>query len=196
MAEKRSEMKNKKNKKKVVWGITGSGDRIRETAEVMKEMRRQYDDDVEIRVYISKAGDQVVKYYKLFPELEAEFDKIWVEANANAPFLAGQVQMGRFEFILIAPATSNTVAKISLRIADTMLTNAAIMSQKVLLPLYIMPSDFREGKVTTKLPDGRDLLLVIRKEDVEHVEKLAAMEGVTMLERPEDIPKIFEEHFG
>jgi archaeoflavoprotein AfpA len=196
MAEKSAETKNKKNKKKVVWGITGSGDRIRETAEVMKEMRRQYDDDVEIRVYISKAGDQVVKYYKLFPELEAEFDKIWVEANANAPFLAGQVQMGRFEFILIAPATSNTVAKISLRIADTMLTNAAIMSQKVLLPLYIMPSDFREGKVTTKLPDGRDLLLVIRKEDVEHVEKLAAMEGVTMLERPEDIPKIFEEHFG
>lgn len=196
MAEKRVETKNKKNKKKMVWGITGSGDRIRETAEVMKEMRRQYDDDVEIRVYISKAGDQVVKYYKLFPELEAEFDKIWVEANANAPFLAGQVQMGRFEFILIAPATSNTVAKISLRIADTMLTNAAIMSQKVLLPLYIMPSDFREGKVTTKLPDGRDLLLVIRKEDVEHVEKLAAMEGVTMLERPEDIPKIFEEHFG
>lgn len=196
MAEKRVETKNKKNKKKMVWGITGSGDRIRETAEVMKEMRRQYDDDVEIRVYISKAGDQVVKYYKLFPELEAEFDKIWVEANANAPFLAGQVQMGRFEFILIAPATSNTVAKISLRIADTMLTNAAIMSQKVLLPLYIMPSDFREGKVTTKLPDGRDLLLVIRKEDVENVEKLAAMEGVTMLERPEDIPKIFEEHFG
>ena len=83
-----------------------------------------------------------------------------------------------------------------MRIADTMLTNAAIMSQTVLLPLYIMPSDFREGEVTTTLPDGRDLLLVIRKEDVEHVEKLAAMEGVTMLERPEDIPKIFEDHFG
>jgi archaeoflavoprotein AfpA len=183
-------------KKKVVWGITGSGDRIRETAEIMKEMRRKYDDEVEIRVYISKAGDQVVKYYKLFPELEQEFDKIWVEANANAPFLAGQVQMGRFEFLLIAPATSNSVAKISLRIADTMLTNAAIMSQKVLLPLYIMPSDFKEGEVITKLPDGRDLKLVIRKEDVEHVQKLAVMEGVTMLERPEDIPRVFEKHFG
>jgi archaeoflavoprotein AfpA len=183
-------------KRKVVWGITGSGDRIRETAEIMTEMRRKYDDDVEIRVYISKAGDQVVKYYKLFPELEEEFDKIWVEANANAPFLAGQVQMGRFEFMLIAPATSNTVAKVSLRIADTMLTNAAIMSQKVLLPLYIMPSDFREGEVTTKLPDGRDLKLMIRKEDVEHVQKLAAMEGVSMLEMPEDIPRVFKKHFG
>ncbi len=189
-----TEMRPKK--KKVVWGITGSGDRIRETAEIMTQMRRKYEDEVEIRVYISKAGDQVVKYYKLFPELEQEFDKIWVEANANAPFLAGQVQMGRFEFMLIAPATSNSVAKISLRIADTMLTNAAIMSQKVLMPLYIMPSDFKEGEVTTTLPDGRDLKLVIRKEDVEHVQKLAAMEGVNMLERPKDIPRVFEKHFG
>jgi len=183
-------------KKKVVWGISGSGDRIRETTAVMMEMNKKYEDRVDIRVYVSKAGDQVLKYYKLFPEMEVDFDKIWVEINANAPFLAGQIQMGQYDFMLIAPATSNTVAKISLRIADTMLTNAAIMSQKVWLPLYIMPSDLKEGEVITTLPNGKDLKLIIRKEDVEHVEKLAAMEGITILERPEDIPAIFEKHFG
>jgi archaeoflavoprotein AfpA len=191
-----AEMKESKKRKMIVWGITGSGDRIRETVDVMKEMKEKYEDRVDIRVYVSKAGDQVVKYYKLLPELEIDFDKIWVEANANAPFLAGQVQMGKFEFMLIAPATSNTVAKISLRIADTMLTNAAIMSQKALVPLYIMPSDFKEGEVITKLPNGKDLKLVIRKEDVEHVQKLAAMEGVSMLERTGDIPPLFEKYFG
>ncbi|MHC1593758.1 MAG: archaeoflavoprotein AfpA [Methanotrichaceae archaeon] len=191
-----AEMKESKKIKRIVWGITGSGDRIRDTVDVMKEMKEKYEDRVDIRVYVSKAGDQVVKYYKLLPELEIDFDKIWVEANANAPFLAGQVQMGKFEFMLIAPATSNTVAKISLRIADTMLTNAAIMSQKALVPLYIMPSDFKEGEVITKLPNGKDLKLVIRKEDVEHVQKLAAMEGVSMLEQTEDIPPVFEKYFG
>ena len=191
-----AEMKESKKRKRIVWGITGSGDRIRETVDVMKEMKEKYEDRVDIRVYVSKAGDQVVKYYKLLPELEIDFDKIWVEANANAPFLAGQIQMGKFEFMLIAPATSNTVAKISLRIADTMLTNAAIMSQKALVPLYIMPSDFKAGEVITKLPNGKDLKLVIRKEDVEHVQKLAAMEGVSMLERTEDIPPVFEKYFG
>ena len=191
-----AEMKESKKRKRIVWGITGSGDRIRDTVDVMKEMKEKYEDRVDIRVYVSKAGDQVVKYYKLLPELEIDFDKIWVEANANAPFLAGQVQMGKFEFMLIAPATSNTVAKISLRIADTMLTNAAIMSQKALVPLYIMPSDFKEGEVITRLPNGEDLKLVIRKEDVEHVQKLAAMEGVSMLERTEDIPPVFEKYFG
>jgi len=190
------EMKESNKIKRIVWGITGSGDRIRATVDVMKEMKEKYEDRVDIRVYVSKAGDQVVKYYKLLPELEIDFDKIWVEANANAPFLAGQVQMGMFEFMLIAPATSNTVAKISLRIADTMLTNAAIMSQKAQVPLYIMPSDFKEGEVITKLPNGKDLKLVIRKEDVEHAQKLAAMEGVSMLERTEDIPNVFEKYFG
>jgi len=128
--------------------------------------------------------------------LDSEFDKMWVEINANAPFLAGQIQMGQFEFMLIAPTTSNSVAKISLRIADTMITNAAVMSQKVMLPLYIMPSDFKEGTVITRLPNGKDLELMIRREDVEHVQKLAAMKGVSMLEKPSDIASVFEKHFG
>jgi flavoprotein len=51
----------------------------------------------------------------------------------------------KFDFLLIAPTTSNTVAKISLRIADTLLTNAAIMGQKTSTPIYIMPTDFKEG---------------------------------------------------
>lgn len=38
--------------------------------------------------------------------------KIFGLKFANAPFLAGQMQMGKYDFNLIAPATSNTVAKI------------------------------------------------------------------------------------
>jgi len=70
-------------------GITGSGDRIVETVEVMKELQKQYEDVVDIRVFVSKAGEQVIKYYKLFNDLEKSFDKVWVEINSNSPFLAG-----------------------------------------------------------------------------------------------------------
>jgi len=183
-------------KPKVAWGITGSGDRLPEIVDMMKNVQEIYRDAVDIRVYISRAGDQVIKYYKLFNDLEASFDKIWVEANANAPFLAGQLQLGKFVFLIIAPATSNTVAKISLRLADTLLTNAAIMAQKAYVPLYIMPSDYEEGVTTTKLPDGRDLKLRIRREDVEHVKRLEAMEGTFVLRRVDEIPSVFEKHFG
>jgi archaeoflavoprotein AfpA len=185
----------KKRKKKVAWGITGSGDKLVETVEVMKDLKKQYQNEVDIVVYLSKAGDQVVKYYRLAKDLEANFGRIWVEINPNSPFLAGQLQMGKFEFLLIAPATSNTVAKISMGIADSLLCNAAIMGLKAFVPFYIMPSDYEEGVIVTKLPNGRDMKLRIRKEDVEHVKKLAGMEDVFILEKPEEIYQIFKKHF-
>jgi len=146
--------------------------------------------------YLSKAGEQVIRYYKLVNDLNETFGKFFVEKNPNTPFLAGQLQTGRFEFLLIAPATSNTVAKISMGIADSLLSNAAIMALKAFVPVYIMPSDYEEGVVVTKLPDGKDLKLRIRKEDVEHVKKLSKMDDVYILEKPEDIYEVFEKHFG
>ena len=184
----------KGKRRRVAWGITGSGEKIEETVEIMEEMKEQYRKEFDIRVYVSKAGDQVLKYYNLSNTLETMFDKTWTEINANAPFLAGQIQMGNFEFLLLAPATSNTVAKISLRIADTLLTNAAIMGQKTSTPIYVMPTDFREGITTTKLPNGRDLNLKITREDAQHVKKLQDMENTFVFEHPGEIPAIFEKY--
>lgn len=187
--------KEGKKKRKIAWGITGSGDRLVETVEVMKETKKKYQHDVDIVVYFSKAGDKVVRYYKLVNDLKENFSRVLVEIDANSPFLAGQLQTGRFEFLLIAPATSNTVAKISMGIADTLLSNAAVMGLKAFVPLYIMPSDYKEGIIVTKLPNGRDLKLKIRKEDVEHVKKLAGMDDVSILEKPKEIHQVFKKHF-
>jgi archaeoflavoprotein AfpA len=182
-------------KKKVAWGITGAGDKILETMKVMKKIKREFEDQVDIEVFISKSGDQVVKYYGISQDIETNFDKIWVEINANAPFLAGNIQLGKYEFMLIAPATSNTVAKIAMRMGDTLISNAAIMGQKADVTIYILPSDYEEGVTITKLPDGKDLKITIRKEDVEHVEKLAKMYNTYIIKEPEDIGKVFEKHF-
>jgi archaeoflavoprotein AfpA len=185
-----------KKKRRVAWGITGSGDRLAEIVETMKEIRRNYEGKADIKVFLSKAGSLVVKYYRLTSDLEANFGRLWVEADANSPFLAGQLQLGKFDFLLIAPATSNTVAKISLGIADSLLSNSAIMALKAFVPVYVMPSDYREGVVVTRLPSGRSLKLRVRREDVENVERLARMEGVFILEKPEDLHQVFKKHFG
>lgn len=189
-------MARDKGKRKIAWGITGSGDRIVQTVEVMKELQRQYEGVVDVRVFVSKAGEQVIKYYKLFNDLEKHFDKIWVEINANSPFLAGQLQVKRYDFLVLAPTTSNTVAKISLGLADSLLSNAAIMAQKAFVPVYIMPCDYRPGIIATTLPDGSEMKLRVRKEDAEHVERLRNMEDVFVIERPEELSAIFEKHFS
>lgn len=181
-------------RRQIAWGITGSGDKLAETVTVMRRIKSEYEEKVDIRVYLSKAGEQVLKHYKLVNKLN-EFGRVHVEINANSPFLAGALQLGKFEFLLIAPATSNTVAKVSLGIADSLLTNAAIMALKAFVPVYIMPSDYKEGIISTKLPNGQKLKLRVRKEDVENVKKLACMDDVFVLERPKEIHQVFKEHF-
>jgi archaeoflavoprotein AfpA len=182
--------------RKVAWGITGSGDRLTETIEVMKIIRKMYEAEAAVDVYLSKAGEQVLKYYRVGDDLRANFARVWVEINANSPFLAGQLQTGKYEFLLVAPATSNTVAKISVGIADSLLSNSAIMALKAFVPVYVMASDYREGIISTKLPNGREMKLQIRKEDAENVRKLTTMANVSVLEKPEDIYTVFRKHFG
>jgi len=183
-------------RRKVAWGITGSGDKLSEIIEVMKKTERLYEEKAVVEVYLSKAGEQVLKYYRLSGDLRANFEQVWVEINANSPFLAGQLQVGKYEFLLIAPATSNTVAKIAVGIADSLLSNSAVMALKALKPVYILPSDFKEGMVSTKLPDGREMKLQMRTEDVANVRRLATMANVSILEKPEDIYAVFAKHLG
>jgi len=187
---------DKTKKRKVAWGITGAGDKIAEFIKEMKKIQKEYAETVEIQAFLSKAAELVLKYYKLEADLKQSFQKVYVEINSNTPFLAAWMQMHKYEFLLIAPATSNTVAKISNSIGDTLLTNAAIMSLKAFVPVYIAPTDYKVGTVSTKLPDGREMKLRVRREEVEQVEKLKRMEDVYVLEGPQQIREAFRKHFG
>lgn len=188
-------MEAEKKKKRVAWGITGSGDRLIEVFEVMKQIRKQYQDRVKITVYLSKSGDQVVKLYHLFNELKENFEKNRVERDSNVPSLALQLQSGKIEFLLIAPATSNTVAKLANGISDTLLTNSAIMALKAFVPVYVMPCDYKEGVTETQLPNGDKMKIRVRKEDAEHAKKIAEMDGIFTIEKPQEIHQIFQKHF-
>lgn len=185
----------KAKKRKVAWGITGAGDKIAEFITVMKEIQKEYADRVEIQVFLSKAAELVLKYYRLADDLRQSFKKVRIELNSNAPFLAAWMQMHKYEFLLIAPATSNTVAKIANSIGDTMLTNATIMSLKAFVPVYIAPTDYEEGTVYTKLPNGKEMKLRVRKEEVEQVKRLEQMEDIFVLKGPQKIRELFQKHF-
>jgi archaeoflavoprotein AfpA len=181
----------KVKKPKVAWGITGAGDKIAEIVEVMKELKAQSEGKVDIDVYISKAADTMLKFYRLDEEVRKSFGKVMVEVNANSPFLAAFMQSGKYEFLLIAPCSSNSVAKIVNSISDTMLTNAALMALKAFQQVWILPTDYRESVVSTILPNGKEMKLRVRKEEADQVRKLEATEDVTVFESPQKM----KEHF-
>jgi archaeoflavoprotein AfpA len=179
-------------KMRIAWGLTGSGDKFRKTYETMRKLKMDRGDELKVDLYLSKAAEQVSKFYKLNSELKDEFDKYFVEKDANTPFISGMLQTGKYDLLLIAPVTGNTVAKIAVGIADTLISNAAIQAVKGFVPVYIMPVDFREGVITTTLPNGKPLKLRVRKEDAENVRKLEKMEGFHVFENPEEIPSIIK----
>lgn len=183
----------KPKKIKVAWGITGAGDKIGEIVQVMKDLKQQAEGKVEFDVYISKMGEVMLKFYRLDEEIKKTFPKVWVEANANSPFLAGIVQTGKYEFLLIMPASSNTVAKIVNSISDSLLTNAALMALKAYVPVWIMPVDYKEAVIYTKLPNGKDMKLRVRKEEAAQVRILEKMEDVHVFENPQKLKEGFLE---
>jgi flavoprotein len=103
------------------------------------------------------------------------------------------VQSRRYEFLLIFPASSNTVAKIVNGIGDTLLTNSAIMSLKAFVPLWIMPVDYKESVLYTKLPNGKEMRLRVRKEEAEQVRRLEQTEDVRVFESPRKVHEALSE---
>lgn len=183
-------------KTKIAWGITGGGDKIAEIAKTMIEIKKQFEQKAEIHVFVSKNGETMLRFYRQFDLIKQEFPHFSVEMNPNAPFLAAWLQSGKYDFFLVAPTTSNTVAKIVNGIGDTMITNAVIMSLKAFGQVYILPTDYKEGVVETIIPNGKKIKIRVRKEEAEQTRKLEQMDGVHVLENPERIRAVFEERLS
>lgn len=177
---------------KIAWGITGCGDYLQESLDIMKELAREH--NLDVKVFLSQSGEMVVKWYKLFNDLKTHFPKTYIEKSPNVPFLVGDLQLGKYDFLLITPSTSNTVAKIAVGISDTLLTNAVAQAMKGKVPVYIFPADQKRGEITTDLPDGKKLTLTMRDVDIEAVDKLRKMPGITVLGHPDEMRGIVKKH--
>ncbi|MDV0445033.1 Coenzyme A biosynthesis bifunctional protein CoaBC [Methanimicrococcus sp. At1] len=182
--------KNSRPKTRMLaWGITGAGDKLPETIEAMKKIKAK---DYIVDVFVSKEGETVLKWYKQFEEVSNAFDSCTIESGPNAPFILGDLQTGKYDALIISPATANTVAKVVHGIADTLLTNAVAQTAKTDIPIYIYPVDQKKGKIKTHAPNGREFYLKMREVDVENSKKLKKMENVKVLKSPEKLKKYFK----
>ena len=172
-------------KKKVVWGITGSGDEIEKILESMTQFKELHP-DIDIRVYLSKSAEQVLTWYKLLDKIKASF-KVKTETSPNTPFLAGEVQSGKYDFMLVAPTTSNSTTKIALGIGDSLITNAVNMAVKAEVPVYVYPCEVGDEHKVTILPNGDELKLTIREIDAKYIEMLGKDPGIHILRNIKEI---------
>ena len=173
---------------RIVWGITGSGDLIHDIIKTMKQM--EDDPNIRLTVIVSRAGEQMLRLYGLWDELNASFSKVKKESNANVPFVAGPLQIGKYDALVVAPLTANSTAKITHGIADTLITNAVAQTLKGDTPVFLYPVDQIDEEVTTVGPKGEKFTIKPRGIDLENVRRLREMERVTVVESPLEIPSI------
>jgi archaeoflavoprotein AfpA len=182
-------------KNKCAWGITGSGDEIEEIFEVMSSISKQHP-NVEIRVFISKSAEQVLQWYRILDQVKNSFKKVRVESNSNNPFLAGELQSGKYDLLVVAPTTSNSTAKIAMGIGDTMITNAVSMAVKAKIPVYVYPCEVGDKEKITILPNGKTLKLIIRELDSEHIKTLESEPGISVIKSVEEIKQTISSYYN
>ncbi len=161
-----------------MWGMTGTGYILKESIELMKDLQENY--DINITVMLSKEGEVVVKWYKQWDYLNEVVKKVFLENTPNNPFLAGPLQIGKYDFLIVCPVSANSVAKISYGIADSLITNCVAQTIKGSVPVYLLPSDQHKEPIITSKPDGSPLVLKIRDIEIENINKLKNMEGITV----------------
>ena len=171
--------------KRIAWGITGSGDLIKETYDIMVDIKEKT--NLDIMVFLSKEGETVMKWYHMWHDIQKDFPNFKVDAGPNSPFIAGPLQVRHYDALIIAPTTANTVAKIVHGIANSLVTNVVAQTAKGSTPIYILPVDQKRGTVKTFSPEGKVMELKMREVDVSNSEMLAKMENITVLESPDAI---------
>jgi archaeoflavoprotein AfpA len=170
---------------RVCWGITGSGDHVKETIEAMITLQKE--SDARVDVIVSRAAEQVLRWYKVWDRLNEAFAKVMKETNANVPFVAGPLQIGKYDLLVVAPLTANSTAKIAYGIADTLVTNAVAQTLKGSTPVLLFPVDQVPGEVDTVAHDGTSFSIKTRQVDLENAQKVREMLGVTIATSPSNL---------
>ena len=162
---------------RLAWALTGSGHYLRECLEIV-ESRPDVD------LFLSRAGAEVLAQYGY--DLKALRERItcYRDNSASSPPVALFYQ-GRYERLVVAPATSNTVAKMVWGIADTLVTNIYAQAGKCQVPSIVFACDTAPA-METEAPGGM-VMVYPRRIDLENVERLRAMEYTRVVERIEDL---------
>jgi flavoprotein len=144
--------------------------------------------DHRLTIIVSKAGEQMLRWYGLWDELNESFRKVMKESSSNVPFIAGPLQLGKYDLLIVVPLTANSTAKIAHGIADTLITNAVAQTLKGETPVLLYPVDQVDEEIEALGPKGEKFMIRPRTVDLENVRILNKMERVIILKNPSDIP--------
>ncbi len=153
------------------WALTGSG-------HFFKECLRMVSDLDEVDLFVSKAASEVVRMYRQELKLPRTA-RIFRDTTASAAPV-GLFYYGNYHTLVLAPATSNTVAKCVFGISDTLVTNVFAQAGKCRVPAIVFACD-TAPELETEAPKGM-VKVYPRAIDLKNTERLKSFESTVVVE--------------
>jgi flavoprotein len=159
-------------RQRLAWALTGSGHDFLECLELMSRIG-------EMDVFLSRAAAEVIYLYTKDRRPFPDTIRMIKDSSASAAPV-GRFYHGWYHTLVMAPATSNTVAKCVVGISDTLVTNVFAQAGKCRVPAIVYACDTRP--VHDTMAPGGMVRLWPRRIDLENTAKLKAFEAATVVE--------------
>ncbi len=168
---------------RIAWAITGAGHLLAECAERL--LRRE-----NVDVFLSRAAEEVVRMYSLQDRILGRGVRVCRETHASSPLVA-RFSRGVYCALVVAPATSNSVAKFVCGVSDSLVTNLFAQAGKSRVPIIVLPTDL-ESEVDSVGPQGESIKVYPRPIDLENSGKLRRFPGVAVVSSAEEMERCLD----
>jgi dihydromethanopterin reductase (acceptor) len=158
------------------WALTGSGHFFKECLRMIGDL-----DDVDL--FVSRAAAEVVRMYRQELKLP-KTARVFRDTTASAAPV-GFFYYGVYHTLIVAPATSNTVAKCVFGISDTLVTNVFAQAGKCRVPAIVFACD-TAPELETEAPKGT-VKVYPRDIDLKNTERLKSFESTLVVESLEEL---------
>src|SRR5271166_5403886 len=153
------------------WALTGSGHFLKESLALIRDLEP-------IDIFLSKAGAEVLRMYKQDLALSPSV-RIYRDTSASS-VTVGQFYYGVYHTLIVAPATSNAVAKFVYGISDDFITNVFAQAGKCRVPAIVFACD-TAPELETEAPKGM-VKVYPRRIDLDNTARLKSFEGTHVVE--------------
>jgi dihydromethanopterin reductase (acceptor) len=167
---------------RLAWALTGSGHYFTECLALMGGIP-------DLDLFVTKAAAEVVRMYRKDLAALPKSARIFRDTTASAGPV-GHFYHGVYHTLVVAPATSNTVAKCVAGISDTLATNVYAQAGKCRVPSIVFACD-TAPEMETEAPHGT-VKVFPRRIDLENVERLKAFEATEVVETLPDLERALQ----
>ncbi len=175
-----TEAKHPLSSRRFAWAITGSGHFLEESLAIAARLP-------DVDLYLSAAAEEVLPIYgRAIDALKQRF-RIFRDKTASA-VPVGTLYEETYHTVIIAPATSNTVAKCALGISDTLPTNMFAQAGKLGIPGIVFACD-TEPVVVTRAPHEW-VTLRPRRIEFDNVDRLKMIDHCRVVSSPAELEAV------